>query len=150
MHIILFLSSAKHRKQQMNLQKIVPDWGRVDKRGSFPRFSLINPKSFPTFYKSTWDSLCKVLFYFPFSFSSAVLVWFFHDISVIKAKWHIPRLAPQLVAFNFIQSKCPVEPLAVTATKAICHNRDKRNLYDRKRCSSCCFKVLKLFFFFFF
>lgn len=79
---------------------------------------------------------------FSLSFSSTVLVWFFHDISVIKAKWHIPRLAPQLVAFNFIQSKCPVELLAVTATKAICHNRDKKPLWPEK--ILCCFKALRL------
>lgn len=69
-----------------------------------------------------------VCFYFPFSFNSTVLVRFFHDISVIKAKWHIPRLSLQLLVFNSIQSKCPVQLLAVTATKAICHNRDKRNI----------------------
>lgn len=65
------------------------------------------------------------------SFSSTVLVWFFLDISVIKAKWHIPPLAQQLPAFNSIQSKCPVRLLAVTAAKAICHNGDKRNIYDQ-------------------
>lgn len=70
---------------------------------------------FPTNLYETTSS--RFSFISLISFISAVLVRLCLDISVIKAKWRIPRLAPQLQPFNAIQSKCPVQLLAVTATR---------------------------------
>ena len=119
-------------------------FGVEDKRNGLFHFqSYISvPFRHPTNLHKTTSA--RFSFIFPFFFQlRRVGTVSFMTFLWLKPNGTSPRLAPQLHAFNSIQSKCPVPLLAVTATKAICHNRDKRNVYDPWGNCPCCFYRVK-------